>query len=87
MYVFLKIQPKKMASVMQKWSMKINNGLLLQLRNLTVCTIYKTFKIIQCFLFCVDKYIPQWNTRLKVTIFYRNRTDFKDAGIKVYNGK
>jgi len=85
MYLFLKTQPKKMVSVMQKWCMKINNRLPLQLPNLTVCSIYKTFKIIQCFLFSIDKHIPQWNTRLKVTISYRNRTNLKDIG-KVNNG-
>jgi phenylacetate-coenzyme A ligase PaaK-like adenylate-forming protein len=86
MYLFLKIQPKKTVSVMEKWSMKMNNQLPLQLWNLIVCSIYKTFKIIQCFFFCVDKYISQWNTRLTVNIAYRNRRNFKDIG-KVNNGK
>jgi hypothetical protein len=86
MYLFLKIQPKKMVSVMQKWSMKINNRLPLQLPNLTVCCIYKTFKIIQCFFSCVDKYIGQWNTRLKVNISDPKRRNLKDIG-KVNNGK
>jgi hypothetical protein len=60
--------------------MQIKNRLPLQLRNSTVCTIFKTFQIIQYSFFCIDKHIPQWKTRLLVSISDSKKRNLKDAG-------
>jgi len=78
-YLFLKMHRRKIY-VMWKWSMQIKNRLLLQLRNSTVCTIFKTFQIIQYSFFYIDKHIPQWKTRLLVSISDPKKRNLKDAG-------
>ena len=86
MYLFLKIQPRQMVCVMRKLFIQIKNQPPLQLQNLMVCCIFKTFKVVEYFCCCIGKQTAPWNTRLQVCISNAKKRNFRDFG-KANNGK